>query len=63
MTSCAEDSHANPSPSLANDGHKTIPDGFGPSSQDAFAFYDHDSHCWKTSQGSFLPDLETYSVT
>ena len=63
MTLSVEDSHANPSPSLANDGHKTIPDGFGPSSHDAFAYYDPDSHCWKTSQVSFLPECQTYSET
>ncbi len=61
MTSCAEDSHANPSPSPANDGHKTIPDGFGPSSHDAFAYYDPDSQSWRTPQGCLLPEWAMYS--
>lgn len=30
----------------------------GPPRSTCFALYDHDSHCWRTSQGSFLPMAE-----
>ena len=63
MTSSVEDSHANPSASQESDSPKRTNAGCGPSSHDAFAYYDPDSHCWRTCQGSFLPDLETYSET
>jgi len=36
---------------------------FGPSSPDSFAYFDPDSSCWKTSQATFLLDLEQYSET
>lgn len=49
--------------SLANEQPKTTQDGFGPSSTESFAEYDPDTSSWKTSQGSLLPEWETYSET
>lgn len=42
---------------------KTIPAIFGPSSPVSFAYFDPDTSCWKTSQATFLSDLEQYSET
>jgi hypothetical protein len=39
------------------------PDIFGPSSRASFAYFDRDTCCWKTSQATFLSDLEQYSET
>lgn len=36
---------------------------FGPSLPDCFAYFDPAMSCWKTSQGTFLSGLETYSET
>lgn len=36
---------------------------FGRSSLELFAYFDRDSCSWKTSQGTFLSDLETFSET
>jgi hypothetical protein len=36
---------------------------FGPSSPVSFAYFDPDSCCWKTSQGTFLSALEQFSET
>ena len=36
---------------------------FGLKLRGLLAYYDHDSCCWKTSQGTFLSDLETFSGT
>lgn len=33
--------------------------GSGSSTPESFAFFDHESSSWKTSQGSFLPDSES----
>jgi hypothetical protein len=63
LTSSVEDSHANPSPLQASDSPKRTSGGFGPSSHDAFAYYDPASRSWRTCQGSFLPEWETYSET
>lgn len=38
-------------------------DGYGPHSTESFAWYDHDTSSWKTSQGSLLQEWETYSET
>jgi len=38
-------------------------DTSGPTSQEPFAFYDHDSSCLRTSQGTFLSDSMKSSVT
>src|SRR5215472_15316575 len=56
-TSSAEDSPASQSAWLDGDEEPPMSDGSGPSSPDCFAFYDRDSRCWRTSQGSLLPCL------
>ena len=56
-------SRVSPSPSPASASHKTTPDGSGPTLQEYLAKYDPASSSWKTCQGSFLPDLETFSGT
>src|SRR5215472_18176509 len=55
-TSSAEDSPASQSAWLDGDEEPLTSDGSGPSSPDCFAFYDHDSRCWRTSQGSLLEE-------
>ena len=57
------DSHVSLSPSPACDSPRTTPDGSGPTSQEYLVKYDPVSSSWKTCQGSFLPDLETFSGT
>ena len=57
------DSLANRFLSLAHEPPKTTPDGFGPSSSESFAMFDPDTSSWKTSQGSLLPEWETFSET
>lgn len=42
---------------------KTTRGIFGPSSRVSFAHFDHDTSYWKTSQATFLLDLEQYSET
>lgn len=42
--------------------HKMMKGGFGLMLSDAFAFYDPEACCWRTSQGSLLPDSTTSSV-
>ena len=63
LTLFAEDTHANPSASPARETALTTSATFGPNLRDAFAHYDPDSHCWKTSQATFHSDLETYKQT
>jgi hypothetical protein len=41
----------------------TIRDICGPCSPSAFAWYDRDTHCWKTFQGTLVSGLDTYSQT
>jgi hypothetical protein len=36
---------------------------FGRSSRESFAYFDPDTYSWKTSQATFLSDLETFSET
>ena len=42
---------------------KTILDTSGRCSLSAFAWYDPDSHCWRTSQGTLVSDLDLFSQT
>ena len=63
MTSFVEAFPASPSALQESDLPKKTSDGFGPSSHDAFAYYDPYSCSWKTCQGSFLPECQTYSET
>lgn len=62
-TSSAEDSPASPSAWPVEDVDRPTSGGSGPRLPDAFAFYDPDGHCWKTSQGSLFSQWETYSET
>jgi DNA (cytosine-5)-methyltransferase 1 len=57
-TSSAAATPASPSPSPGR-GARTTPAISGPTSTTPFAFYDPGSHCWRTSQGTFLLDSET----
>src|SRR5215472_14947160 len=54
--SSAEASPVSPSAWLDGDEEPPTSDGSGPSSLDCFAFYDPDSRCWRTSQGSLLEE-------
>ncbi len=49
--------------SLATGLPRTTSGGCGPSSSESFAVFDPESSSWRTSQGSLLPEWETYSVT
>ena len=57
------DTHANPSASSDQEKANTTHDTYGLHSLNAFAYYDPNTHCWKTSQGTFLSDSEPYSQT
>ncbi len=63
MTSSPADSPVNPSVSPGTGKPKTTRGGSGPSSTESFAWYDPDTSSWKTSQGSLLPEWETFSET
>jgi len=58
LTLFAADTPANHSASPAFEKEKTTNGTYGQCSPSAFAWFDHDSHCWKTLQGTFLSDLE-----
>ena len=72
MTSTGQTSHnptlsqadtpANHSQQQDNATENTTHDTSGPCSLNAFAYYDPDTHCWKTSQGTLLSDLEALPV-
>lgn len=47
---------ASPSPRLDDDSEKKTPDTSGPSSLDAFAFFDRDSSSWKMCQATLFSD-------
>lgn len=59
----SEGSLANRFLKLASAKHKTTPDGCGPSSSESFAMFDPATSSWRTSQGSLLPEWETFSGT
>ena len=63
LTLFAADTPANPSVTPAQETAPTTQDTFGQCSPSAFAWFDHDSHCWKTLQGTFLSDLEMSKPT
>jgi len=58
LTLFAAATPANPSVTPAQETAPTTQDISGPVSPTAFAWFDQDSHCWKTLQGTFLSDLE-----
>ena len=61
LTSSAEAIPASRSAKPASAAEPTTPGIFGRSSQESFAYFDPDSYCWKTSQGTFLSGLEVFS--
>ena len=63
LTLFEADIPANHSASPAQETAQTTPDTFGPVSPTAFAYFDHDSRCWKTLQATFHWDLEMYKPT
>lgn len=40
-----------------------MPDTSGPTSRTPFAFYDPETSCWKTLQGTLVSDLDMFSET
>lgn len=56
-------SRANHGPSQENSKKPTIIDGSGPISHGSFAKWDHSSSSWKTSQVSFVEELNTFLGT
>jgi hypothetical protein len=58
-----EDTHVNRSASQDNVTVPTTNDICGPCSPTAFAWYDPDTHCWKTFQGTFLSGSDQFSQT
>lgn len=61
--SSAEDIPVSLSAMLAGGAGPTIQDIFGPSSRVSFAYFDRATCSWKTSQVTFLLDLERFSET
>ena len=57
------DTPANHSASSDQEKANTTHGTYGLNSLNAFAYYDPDTHSWKTSQGTFLSDSEQYSQT
>ena len=62
-TSSSADTPANPSPSPENEGETPIPAISGRSSLALLAYYDPESSCWRTSQGTFDLDSIPSSLT
>jgi len=60
LTLFAADTPVNHSATPAQETAQTTRDTFGPVSPTAFAYFDHDLHCWKTLQGTFHWDSEQY---
>jgi len=58
-----EDTPASHSATPAVEQENTIPDTFGPCSPSAFAWYDPDTHCWRTLQATLVSDSDRYSQT
>lgn len=56
LTLFAEDTHVSRSASPGQETAPTMPAIFGRDSQTLLGFYDPDTHCWKTSQGTCLSD-------
>ena len=56
LTLFVVDTPANPSVPLDSDSEQTTPDTFGHISVTPFAFYDPNSHCLRTYQGTFALD-------
>ena len=63
LTLFAEDTPANHSALPACVEEKTTNATSGRCSPNAFAWLDHDSHCWRTLQATFLSDLDKFLQT
>jgi len=59
----SEDTHASHSQSLDHAEEKMILDTFGPCSPSAFAWYDPDTHSWRTFQATLDSDSEPFTQT
>lgn len=62
-TSSSAGTPASPSPTPASDGEPTTSATYGRTSSTPFAYYDRPSLCLRTSQGTFLSDSMSCSVT
>jgi hypothetical protein len=63
QTSSVADTHASLSAQREPDEDMMILDTYGRTSLTPFAYYDPDTHSWKTSQGTLPLDLTPFSVT
>ena len=59
LTLFAEDTPASRSASPEQETVRKMPAIFGQDSQTLLGFYDPDTHCWKTSQGTLVSDSVT----
>src|SRR3990167_1110172 len=58
LTSCAEDSHVNPSVSQGSERERQMNDGYGQSLYGALAYYDPATSSLKMCQGCLLPMMD-----
>ena len=63
LTLFAEDTLVSPSVTPATATAPTTHGTFGHDSSTPFAYFDPDSHCWRTCQGTLVSDLDKYSQT
>lgn len=61
LTSSLQDTPANLSAKLARELEQQTRGIFGPKPHSSFAYFDPVTSCWKTSQATFLSDLEQFS--
>ena len=58
----AEATPANHTASPAHEKVPTIPDTSGQCSSEPLAWFDRDTHCWRTVQGTLVSDLDRFSA-
>ncbi len=63
LTLFVEDTPASPSASQDKETEPMTLDTFGRGSQTLLGFFDPDTHCWKTSQGTLISDSQTFLQT
>ena len=63
LTLWPEGTLANPLATPESDAARKTPATSGPCSLSAFAWYDPDTHCWRTSQGTLLSGSDLFSQT
>ena len=63
LTLWPEGTLANPSATPESDAARKTPATSGPCSLSAFAWYDPDTHCWRTSQGTLVSGSDLFSQT